>query len=42
MRELSKIRDDIAVVDKQITELYKMRMALTEEAAGHECAQDTQ
>lgn len=33
MRELSKIRDDIVVVDKQITELYKMRIKLAEEAA---------
>ena len=33
MRELSKICDDIALVDTQITELYKMRMKLAEEAA---------
>ncbi len=33
MRELSKICEDISVVDKQITELYKMRTKLTEEAA---------
>lgn len=35
MRELSKICDDISLVDQQIAELYKMRMKLSEEAAEH-------
>lgn len=33
MRELSKICDDISIVDQQIKELYKMRRKLEEEAA---------